>query len=82
MKDEVNSIKQQNSGVGRRGNTVRKAVWKTISDFDGFIDENAVTDEDDNDFASAGKESNLDRIGLGGMSIFMAWGIMKIWTGT
>jgi hypothetical protein len=30
LKDEVNSIKQQNSGVDRRGNTVRMAVRNSL----------------------------------------------------
>ena len=54
LKDEVNSIKQQNSGADRRGNTVRMAARNVRSDFEEFIDENADEGEDDYDFASAG----------------------------
>jgi hypothetical protein len=55
LKDEVNSIKQQNSGADRRGNTVRIAVHNVRSDFEEFVDENADAGEDDYDFASAGQ---------------------------
>jgi uncharacterized protein (UPF0335 family) len=55
LKDEVNSIKQQNSGADRRGNTVRVAVRNVKSDFEEFVDENADAGEDDYDFASAGQ---------------------------
>ena len=55
LKDEVNSIKQQNSGADRRGNTVHMAARNVISDFEEFVDENADGGEDDYDFASAGK---------------------------
>ena len=47
MKDEVNSIKQQNSGADRRGNTVRMAVRNVRSDFEEFVDENADAGEED-----------------------------------
>jgi hypothetical protein len=55
LKDEVNSIKQQNRGADRRGNTVRMAVRNVRSDFEEFVDENADAGEDDYDFASAGQ---------------------------
>jgi hypothetical protein len=55
LKDEVNSIKQQNSGADRRGNTVRMAVRNVIFDFEEFVDENVDVGEDDYDFASAGQ---------------------------
>ena len=67
LKDEVNSIKQKNSGADRWGNTVRMAARNVRSDFEEFVDENADGSEDDYDFASAGQESGLDRTGLGGM---------------
>jgi seryl-tRNA synthetase len=54
LKDEVNSIKQQNSGADRRGNTVRMAVQNVRSDFEEFVDENTDAGKDDYDFASAG----------------------------
>jgi hypothetical protein len=41
LKDEVNSIKQQNSGADRRGNTVCMAVQNVKSDFEEFVDKNA-----------------------------------------
>jgi hypothetical protein len=44
LKDEVNLIKQQNSGADRRGNIVRMAVWNVRSNF-----------EEDYDFASVGQ---------------------------
>jgi hypothetical protein len=56
LKDEVNSIKQKNSGADRQGNTVRMAVRNVRSDFEEFVDENADAGEDDYDFASTGKE--------------------------
>jgi hypothetical protein len=40
LKDEVNSIKKQNSGADRQGNMVRMAVRNVISDFEEFVDEN------------------------------------------
>jgi len=55
LKDEGNSIKQQNGGADRRGNTVHMAVWNVRSDFDEFVDENTDAGEDDYDFASAGR---------------------------
>jgi len=55
LKDEVNSIKQQNSGADRRGNTVHMAVWNVRSDFEEFVDKNADADEDDYGFAFAGQ---------------------------
>ena len=54
LKDEVNSIKQQNSGADRRGNTVCIAGWNVRYDFEEFVDENADAGEDDYDFASTG----------------------------
>jgi hypothetical protein len=42
VKDEVNLIKQQNNGANRRGNTICKAVWNVRSNFDEFVDENAM----------------------------------------
>jgi hypothetical protein len=39
LKDEVNSIKQHNSGADRRGNTVRMAVRNVRYDFEEFVDE-------------------------------------------
>jgi hypothetical protein len=55
LKDKVNSIKQQNSGVDHRGNTVRMAVRNVRYDFEEFVNENADAGEDDYDFASAGQ---------------------------
>jgi hypothetical protein len=55
LKDEVNSIKQHNSGADRRGNTVHMAVRNVRSDFEEFVDENADAGEDDYDFATAGQ---------------------------
>ena len=55
LKDEVNSIKQQNSGADRWGNTVRMAARNVRSDFEEFVDENADGGEDDYDFTSAGQ---------------------------
>jgi hypothetical protein len=55
LKDEVNSIKQQNRGADRRGNTVRMAVRNVRFDFEEFVGENADAGEDDYDFASAGQ---------------------------
>ena len=52
LKDEVNSIKQQNSGADRRGNMVHMAARNARSDFEEFVDENADEGEDDYDFAS------------------------------
>jgi len=52
LKDEVNSIKQQNSGADHRGNTVRMAVRNVRSDFEKFIDENADASEEDYDFTN------------------------------
>ena len=52
LKDEVNSIKQQNSGADRRENTIRMAVRNVRSDFEEFVDENTDGGEDDYDFAS------------------------------
>jgi len=63
----VNSIKQHNSRVDRRGNTVRMAVRNVRSDFEEFVDENADAGEDDYDFATAGQGIRSDRTGLGGM---------------
>ena len=47
LKDEVNSIKQQNSGADHQGNTVRMAARNVRSDFEEFVDENADEGEDD-----------------------------------
>ena len=47
LKDEVNSIKQQNRGADRRGYTVCMAVRNVRSDFEEFVDENADADEND-----------------------------------
>ena len=54
LKDEVNSIKQQNNGADHWGNTVCMAVRNVRSDFKEFVDENADAGEDDYDFASTG----------------------------
>jgi hypothetical protein len=56
LKDEVNSIKQQNGGADHRGNMVCMAVRNIRSDFEEFVDENADRGEDDYDFASTGQE--------------------------
>jgi len=70
----VNSIKQQNSGADRQGNTVRMGVWNVRSDFKEFVDENADAGEDDYDFASAGQgirsgpnraKRNVNFLGMG-----------------
>jgi len=70
----VNSIKQQNSGADRQGNTVRMGVWNVRSDFKEFVDENANAGEDDYDFASAGQgirsgpnraKRNVNFLGMG-----------------
>jgi len=63
LKDELNSIKQQNSGAHRRGNMVRRAVQNVISEFEEFVDENTNADENDHDFASSsqGTRSGPDR---------------------
>jgi hypothetical protein len=63
LKDEVNSIKQQNSWADRQANMVRMAIRNVRSDFEEFVDENADAREDDNDFASAsqGIRSGLNR---------------------
>ena len=55
LNDEMNSIKQHNNGVDRRGNMVRMAVWNNISNFEEYIDENMDVGEDDYDFASVGQ---------------------------
>jgi len=55
LKDEVNSIKQQNSRADRRGNTVRMAVQNVKSDFEEFVDKNTDAGEDDYDFAFVGQ---------------------------
>ena len=47
--DDLKWIKKQNIGADRRGNTVRKAVPNTRSDFYEFADENADVGEDDHD---------------------------------
>jgi hypothetical protein len=52
---DVNSIKQQNSGANRQGNTICMAVQNVRSDFEEFVDDNADAGEDDYDFASAGQ---------------------------
>ena len=52
LKDEVNSLKQQKSGVDCRGNTVCRVVWNVISDFEEFVDENIDASENDYYFAS------------------------------
>jgi seryl-tRNA synthetase len=52
LKDEVNSIKQQNNRADCQGNTVWRAIWNIISDFKEFIDENIDVGEDDNEFVS------------------------------
>jgi hypothetical protein len=49
LKDDVKWIKKQNIGADRRGNTIRKAVPHTRSDFDVFVDENADVCEEDYD---------------------------------
>jgi len=55
LKDEVNSINQQNGGADRRGSTVRMSVRNVRSDFEEFVDENIDASEEDYDFASAGQ---------------------------
>jgi hypothetical protein len=55
LKDDVNSIKQQNREADRRGNTVRMAARNVRSYFEVFVDENADAGEDYYDFASAGQ---------------------------
>ena len=84
LKDEVNLIKQQNSGADRRGNTVHMAARNVISDFEEFVDENVDGGEDDYDFASAGQgirsEPNRARrnVNFCGMSTYKIW--MGTWT--
>jgi hypothetical protein len=56
LKDEVNLIKQENSGADRQANTVCMAIRDVRSDFEEFVNENADVGEDDYDFASAGQE--------------------------
>jgi hypothetical protein len=67
LKDEVNSMKQQNSGADRLGNTIRMAVWNVRSDFEEFVDENADAGEDDYDFASGPNRArrNVNFRGMG-----------------
>uniref|UniRef100_A0A6N2LMQ1 Photosystem I assembly protein Ycf4 n=1 Tax=Salix viminalis TaxID=40686 RepID=A0A6N2LMQ1_SALVM len=55
LKDDVKSIKKQNSGAGRRGNTVCKAVWDTRSDFEEFV--NMGEDDYDGDMESESDKS-------------------------
>ena len=52
LKDEVNLIKQQNSGVDSQGNTVYRAVQNVKSDFEKFVDEKTDVGEDAYDFGS------------------------------
>jgi hypothetical protein len=54
LKDEVNSIKQQNNGVDHWGNTVYKVVRNVRSDFEKFVDENTDAGEDDYDLGYVG----------------------------
>jgi succinylglutamate desuccinylase len=49
LEDEVNLIKQQNSGADRRENKVYRVVGSVRYDFDEFFDENADAGEDDYD---------------------------------
>ena len=82
LKDEVNSIKQQNSGADRRGNTVCMAVRNVRSNFEEFVDENTDAGEDDYDFASAGQGI---RSGLNGAKRnvnFRGMGPYEVWMGT
>ena len=79
LKDEVNSIKQQNSGADRQGNTVCMAVRNVRSDFKEFVDENADAGEDDYDFASAGQGI---RSGPNRARRNVAWGIRILATFT
>jgi len=55
LKDEMNSIKQQNSGADRRGNMVRMDVQNVRYDFEELVDENANEGKNDYHFASAGQ---------------------------
>jgi hypothetical protein len=82
LKDEVNSIKQQNSGVDRRGNMIWRFVRNVKSDFKEFVDENADAGEDDYDFASVGQRirSGLNKARRN--VNFHSMGIIKIWTRT
>jgi hypothetical protein len=76
LKDEVNSIKQQNSGADLQGNTVRMAIQNVISDFEEFVDENVDAGENDYDFASAGQgiRSGLNRARfLNGLKTLPMW---------
>ena len=56
LKDEVNSIKQQNSRIDCQGNTTCTAVQNNISDFEEYVDENVDVGEDDYDFTFVGQE--------------------------
>jgi hypothetical protein len=51
LKDEVNLIKQQNTGADRQETTVHRTVQNVTSDFEEFVDENADAGKDDYDFA-------------------------------
>jgi len=51
----VNSIKQQNSGVDRRGNTVCKAEQNVRSDFEEFVEDKVDAGEDYYDSAYVGQ---------------------------
>jgi len=55
LKDEVNSIKQQNSGADHLRNPICIAVRNVRSNFEEFVDENTDAGDDDYDFAYVGQ---------------------------
>jgi hypothetical protein len=66
LKDEVNSIKQQNRGADRRGNTVRMAVRNDMI-LKSLLTKTQTRVKMTMILHLLAKESGLDQTGLGGM---------------
>ena len=63
LTDDVKWIRKQNIGADRRGNTIRKTVPNTRSDFDVVADENTDVGEEDYDGDMESRSDRLMRTG-------------------
>jgi hypothetical protein len=59
LKNNMDSIKQRNSGVDHRRSNVRRAVRNDRTDFYKFVDDNVNLGGDDYEFASIGQRNRF-----------------------
>lgn len=62
LKDEMDSVKQYNSGVDHRRSNFKRVVQNDRTDFDEFVDDNTNMGDDDYKFSSMGQGNILGQI--------------------